>query len=224
MDRTTLGEANSDPLRYCPDVVAANKVPIAIKRVADLLFAALLLPLTLPLMLVATIAIRLTSQGPALFVQERAGLNGRIFNIYKLRTMVTSAEGDQSSLEDLNEADGPIFKMRRDPRVTPIGSFLRRFSIDELPQLINVLRGEMSLVGPRPHLAAAAAKYTPRERGRLCVKPGMTGLAQVNGRSKLSWGDTVALDLRYAESVGIRTDLQIIARTFGTVLSANGAT
>jgi lipopolysaccharide/colanic/teichoic acid biosynthesis glycosyltransferase len=157
-------------------------------------------------------------------LQERVGLNQRKFKMIKFRSMVPDAELQRHEMEHLNESDGPIFKIKNDPRITPVGRFIRRYSIDELPQLINVLRGEMSLVGPRPHPTKEVMRYNWHHRRRLSVKPGMTGLAQVSGRSDLSWDDSVELDLRYIDGWDIFTDVYILMRTFRAVLAADGAT
>jgi lipopolysaccharide/colanic/teichoic acid biosynthesis glycosyltransferase len=161
-----------------------------------------------------------------LFRQVRIGKDGKPFNVYKFRSMVVDAEARKAELEVLNEVNGVLFKIRKDPRLTPIGSWLRRWSIDEIPQLLNVLRGEMSLVGPRPwaalpyEKAARSRDYVPR---RLAVKPGITGLWQVSGRASLPWEESVRLDLRYVEHWSLVLDLQILCKTCRAVLSRTGA-
>ena len=199
----------------------------ALKRFAELLersFAALLLVLFAPLMLGVAILVRATSPGPALFKQTRVGLNGVEFTCIKFRTMVADAERMREHLEHLNEkSDGVLFKIRRDSRITPIGRILRKRSLDELPQLINVLRGEMSLVGPRPPLPSEAARYTDEVRQRLTVKPGITGLWQVSGRSLLTWDESVRLDLSYVENWSPQLEAKIIMRTPGAVVRGTGA-
>ena len=174
-------------------------------------------------MLVIAIIIRATSEGPALFKQTRIGRGGREFQLLKFRTMVNGAERLKVLLEHANEHDGVLFKIRNDPRVTKVGAFLRRYSIDELPQLINVLRGEMSLVGPRPPLPEEVARYGSDVRRRLVVKPGMTGLWQVSGRADLSWEESVRLDLRYVENWSLILDLQILWKTWSVVARGEGA-
>jgi lipopolysaccharide/colanic/teichoic acid biosynthesis glycosyltransferase len=169
------------------------------------------------------VIIRLSDRGPGLFRQTRVGRNGRAFTVYKFRTMVVDAEERKSHLAGLNETDGVLFKMRRDPRVTAVGGWLRRWSLDEVPQLINVLIGDMSMVGPRPALPQEAALYGDHVRRRLAVKPGMTGLWQVNGRSDLSWDESVRLDLRYVENWSFILDLQILWKTTSAVLHGSGA-
>ena len=161
--------------------------------------------------------------GPALFTQTRVGQDGQPFTVLKFRTMVPDAELRKEALLALNESDGVLFKMRKDPRITTIGSFLRRTSLDELPQLLNVMLGEMSLVGPRPALPVEAALYSDELCRRLDVKPGMTGLWQINGRSDLSYEDAVRLDLRYVENWTLALDLQILWKTCAAVANGRGA-
>jgi lipopolysaccharide/colanic/teichoic acid biosynthesis glycosyltransferase len=167
--------------------------------------------------------IRLSDGGPALFRQTRVGRDGRAFTVFKFRTMVPDAEERKSHLVALNESDGVLFKMRRDPRITVVGGWLRRWSLDELPQLLNVLIGDMSLVGPRPALPQEAALYGDHVRRRLAVSPGITGLWQVNGRSDLAWDESVRLDLRYVENWSFVLDLQILWKTFSAVFGGSGA-
>ncbi|GLW08811.1 exopolysaccharide biosynthesis polyprenyl glycosylphosphotransferase [Microtetraspora sp. NBRC 13810] len=178
--------------------------------------------LAVPMLTVAAV-IRLNSPGAALFRQLRVGKGGREFQVFKFRTMVRDAEKLKAELLAANEFDGVLFKMRRDPRITSVGAFLRRYSIDELPQLINVVRGEMSLVGPRPPLPEEVRQYGGDVRRRLVVHPGMTGLWQVSGRSDLTWEESVRLDLRYVENWSLILDLQILWKTWGVVVSGEGA-
>jgi exopolysaccharide biosynthesis polyprenyl glycosylphosphotransferase len=194
-----------------------------IKEAFDRLLASSVLLVLLPALLVLGLAIRLADGGPALFRQTRVGKDGRPFSVYKFRTMVVDAEQRKVHLAALNETDGVLFKIRNDPRVTPIGRWLRRYSLDELPQLLNVLTGDMSLVGPRPALPAEAAEYGHDMRRRLRVKPGITGLWQVNGRSDLSWDEAVRLDVRYVENWSFVLDLQILWKTLSAVTSGAGA-
>jgi len=154
---------------------------------------------------------------------ERVGKDGRAFVLYKFRTMVVNAEARLQELRNLNDTDGELFKMRQDPRITPVGRFLRKYSLDELPQLMNVLKGDMSLVGPRPPLAREVAGYPDDMRRRLVVKPGLTGLWQVSGRSDLSWEESIRLDLTYVENWSLAMDLAILARTVSAVLRSSGA-
>ncbi|WP_043630971.1 sugar transferase [Nonomuraea candida] len=194
-----------------------------VKTVFDRVVAGLaLLVLALPLLAVGLL-IRLTSEGPALFRQTRVGKDGTEFLVFKFRTMVVDAEQRKGALLEANEFDGVLFKMRNDPRITRVGAFLRKYSIDELPQLLNVVRGEMSLVGPRPPLLEEVAAYGADVRRRLVVKPGMTGLWQVSGRSDLSWEESVRLDLRYVENWSLILDLQILWKTWSVVTRGEGA-
>jgi lipopolysaccharide/colanic/teichoic acid biosynthesis glycosyltransferase len=196
---------------------------MVLKRLLDLVIASLLLLLlALPLALVA-ILIKLDSPGPVLYSQERIGHLGRRFRMYKLRTMVVEAERLREDLQRYNEASPPLFKIRHDPRCTRIGRLLRRWSIDELPQLVNVLRGEMSLVGPRPALLQEAAQYDQQHALRVLAMPGMTGLWQVNGRSVLPFERMVELDLHYARNWSIWLDMLILLKTVPAILSGKGA-
>jgi exopolysaccharide biosynthesis polyprenyl glycosylphosphotransferase len=183
----------------------------------------LILLLTSPLLLAIAVAVRLTSRGPALFTQTRVGVGGREFSIYKFRSMVTDAEHKLIDLVHRDEGNGTLFKIRRDPRITRIGQYLRRYSLDELPQLLNVARGEMSLVGPRPPLPSEVAGYSGDAVRRLRVRPGMTGLWQVSGRSDLSWEQSLQLDLRYVDNWSMTLDLSILWRTIRAVVRGSGA-
>ena len=178
---------------------------------------------TLPLFVLVAIGVRLDSSGPALFVQTRVGRHGKKFRMFKFRSMHTNADELKEALIDQNEMDGVLFKIRRDPRVTRFGYWLRRSSFDELPQLLNVLLGQMSLVGPRPALPLEVATYDETARRRLVVRPGITGLWQVSGRSDLTWEDALRLDLYYADNWRLLDDFVIAARTFGAVALARGA-
>lgn len=195
----------------------------ATKRAFDLVVGTLLLVLLSPLFLFITIAVRRDSPGPAIFSQERVGLNGERFHMLKFRSMVVDAESHLPTLLDRTDGNGVLFKMRSDPRVTRVGAVLRRYSLDELPQLINVLRGEMSLVGPRPPLASEVERYDDWARRRLLVRPGITGLWQTQGRSDLSWDDSVRLDLYYVENWSLTGDIVILYRTARAVVQAQGA-
>lgn len=196
---------------------------VALKSAVDRAGAALGLLLLLPLLALVAAAIRLTSPGPVLHRQTRYGRAGTPFTMWKFRTMVADAESRRAELADVNENDGRMFKMRRDPRVTGVGRVLRRLSLDELPQLVNVVRGEMSLVGPRPPLPDEVAHYDEVERRRLAVKPGLTGVWQISGRSELSWDETVAIDLRYVDNWSFAGDMSVMARTVRAVLDGRGA-
>ncbi len=194
-----------------------------LKRATDILIAGLVLLLCAPIWLLAALAIKLDSPGPILFKQERLGYRGRPFLLYKFRSMRHHADRERSLLYRLNEADGPLFKIKADPRRTRVGKFIRKTSIDELPQLLNVLRGEMSLVGPRPPLPSEVAQYKAWEKGRLEVPPGITGLWQVRGRSELDFEEMVLMDLYYIENWSLRLDLQILLKTIPAVLFSRGA-
>jgi exopolysaccharide biosynthesis polyprenyl glycosylphosphotransferase len=193
------------------------------KLALDLIGAGIWLLLLWPLFLVVAILIKLDSRGPVFYRAERIGLNGKPFAMLKFRTMVVNAEERRIALLGRNEGAGPLFKMRHDPRVTKVGRWLRRLSIDEAPQLINVLLGQMSLVGPRPPLRSEVATYSGDVHRRLFVKPGITGLWQVSGRSNLSWEESVRLDLFYVENWSLIQDLVIMWRTIGAVCRSAGA-
>jgi exopolysaccharide biosynthesis polyprenyl glycosylphosphotransferase len=196
---------------------------LVLKGLFDRCVAALVLVVLAPLLAVLCLAIRLSDHGPGLFRQVRVGKDGRVFRIYKFRTMVVDAEQRRAQMLADNDGNGMLFKLRDDPRVTTVGAHLRRWSIDEVPQLLNVFRGDMSLVGPRPALPDEAAKYADHVRRRLVVKPGLTGLWQVNGRSDLSWEESVRLDLRYVENWSFALDLQILWKTIAVMLRGSGA-
>lgn len=195
----------------------------AVKRAIDVVVTTLSLIVMLPIMAIVAIAIKLDSPGPALFVQERIGKNGNTFNTFKFRSMVMDAEVRRGELSYLNEADGPLFKIKDDPRMTRTGRFIRRLSLDELPQVFNVLRGDMSLVGPRPALPQEVQAYEPWHRKRLDVMPGITGLWQISGRSNLSFDEMVMLDIYYVENWSPLLDISILLRTIPKVLSGEGA-
>src|SRR3954463_3103604 len=194
-----------------------------VKAVFDRSLAAAVLLFVAPVLVVLALAVRLTSSGPAFFRQEGVGRDGETFGIWKWRIMRTDAELVLKHLKQRNESDGLLFKMRDDPRVTAVGKWLRRYSLDELPQLINVVCGHMSLVGPRPPLPSEVAKYASDGERRLLVKPGITGLWQVSGRSDLSWEDSVRLDLYYVENWSLALDLQILWKTAFAVVASRGA-
>jgi exopolysaccharide biosynthesis polyprenyl glycosylphosphotransferase len=196
---------------------------LVIKDLFDRFAAAAALILLFPLLIMLAAVIWLADRGPALFTQVRVGKDGRVFRIYKFRTMVVDAEQRKAELLASNDTDGILFKLRDDPRVTSVGAHLRRWSIDELPQLLNVFLGDMSLVGPRPALPDEAERYAEHVRRRLVVKPGITGLWQVNGRSDLGWEESVRLDLRYVENWSFALDLQIMWKTIAVLVRGSGA-
>jgi exopolysaccharide biosynthesis polyprenyl glycosylphosphotransferase len=220
--RTILSEGMGMPLldvRY-PQLDNHQR---ALKRALDVAVSAAGLLLLAPLFLVAALAVRLDSPGPVLFRQKRVGADEKTFICFMFRSMRADAEVLQESLEPLNEAEGAVFKIRRDPRVTRVGAFLRRWSLDELPQLLNVLRGEMSLVGPRPLPVRDFLRMEEEDKRRLGAVPGMTGYWQISGRSNLSFEDMVRLDLYYMENWSLSFDLKIILKTLGAVLRREGA-
>jgi lipopolysaccharide/colanic/teichoic acid biosynthesis glycosyltransferase len=196
---------------------------LVVKRAIDLVLALLLALLTLPIQLLAALAIRLTSRGPVFFRQVRCGLNGRVFTLLKFRTMQAGAEERLPEIAHLNEMTGPVFKAARDPRLTFVGSLLRRLSIDELPQLWNVVVGDMSLVGPRPPLPEEVARYEPWQRRRLSMAPGLTCLWQVSGRSEVDFDRWMELDLKYIDTWSPLLDVKILLKTVPAVLSGRGA-
>ncbi|WP_240958418.1 sugar transferase [Streptomyces barkulensis] len=198
-------------------------LPVLLKRITDRVGALLLAVVLSPVLLGVAAAVRLSSPGPVIYRQLRVGQGRRPFPMWKFRTMVEAADRMRPALEAANEHDGAMFKIREDPRVTRLGRFLRHYSLDELPQLFNVLAGHMSLVGPRPPLPEEVERYDDTELRRLSVKPGITGLWQVSGRSDLSWDETVALDLRYVDNWSYAGDFGVLARTFRAVVSARGA-
>jgi exopolysaccharide biosynthesis polyprenyl glycosylphosphotransferase len=193
------------------------------KRALDVTVSALLLLVLSPLLVAVATAIKLTSRGPVLFVQRRVGMNKRPFDLYKFRSMYLDADARRAELAHLNEMDGPVFKIHNDPRVTSVGHFIRRMSIDELPQLWNVLRGHMSLVGPRPPLPEEGERYEWLYRKRLSIKPGITCLWQVSGRNRLSFKQWMELDRRYIDNWSLWLDMKILARTIPAVLLSRGA-
>ena len=220
--RVQLDELNGVPLLTF--TTSPNSAfQLALKRAIDVVLSAVLLLLGLPVVLLVALAIKLTSSGSVLFCQTRCGLNGRRFTLYKFRTMVEDAEERRRELLHLNEMDGPVFKLRRDPRVTALGRLLRRFSLDELPQLWNVLKGDMSLVGPRPPIPEEVERYQRWQRRRLAMKPGLTCLWQVSGRNEIDFQRWIELDLQYIDSWSPWLDLKILAKTIPAVLSGRGA-
>jgi exopolysaccharide biosynthesis polyprenyl glycosylphosphotransferase len=208
-------------LSFAP--VHHNLAKLFVKRAIDIVGATAGLLAAAPVLAVAAAAIRLSSPGPVLFRQVRCGLNGRQFVIHKLRTMYVDAEERKQELLEQNEMDGPVFKMKRDPRITPVGHVLRRFSIDELPQIWDVLRGHMSLVGPRPSLPTEVVEYQTFERRRLSMRPGLTCLWQVSGRNEIGFDDWVRLDLEYIDTWSLRNDLKILLRTIPAVVGGTGS-
>jgi exopolysaccharide biosynthesis polyprenyl glycosylphosphotransferase len=201
----------------------SQEMALVAKRIFDIVGSSLLLLLTAPLFFLISLAIKLTSPGPILFKQIRVGLHGRIFYLYKFRSMVVDAEKKLEEFRHLNEVSGPVFKIKNDPRVTPIGRLIRKFSLDELPQLINVLKGDMSLVGPRPPIPDEVAQYERWQRRRLSMRPGITCIWQVNGRNKISFEEWMKMDLQYIDNWSLNLDFKLLLKTVPAVLTGNGA-
>jgi exopolysaccharide biosynthesis polyprenyl glycosylphosphotransferase len=204
--------------------IPVKQVPYArAKRILDIILSSVGLLVLSPILLLVALLVRLTSRGEIIFKQIRVGEGGRLFTCYKFRSMRVNADKYKSTLEHLNEASGPVFKIKNDPRVTFIGRYLRKLSLDELPQLWNVLRGDMSMVGPRPPVPREVACYGTRELGRLAVKPGLTCLWQINGRSNIAFEHWVELDLLYIDTMTLWDDVKIIAKTIPAVILCRGA-
>ncbi|HEX8796909.1 MAG TPA: exopolysaccharide biosynthesis polyprenyl glycosylphosphotransferase [Polyangiaceae bacterium] len=222
--RATPAREDTAPDGYIHYLSVRNKpLQLFLKLLIDAAIAGVALVLLSPLLVVVAVAIKLTSKGPLFFRQERVGLHGRTFYMLKFRSMVADAEALKAALASRNERTGPAFKIARDPRITPLGRYLRKFSIDELPQLLNVLRGDMSLVGPRPALPAEVAQYEGWQRRRLSVRPGLTCVWQVSGRDKLSFSTWMLLDMRYIDHWSLWADLRLILLTVPVVLLGRGA-
>ncbi len=188
-----------------------------------MVLSVILLVIFSPLILVTVAAIKATSKGPVLFSQIRSGMNGRRFKLYKFRTMIVGAEMKKRELEKMNEMDGPVFKMKFDPRITPVGRILRKFSIDEIPQLINVLKGDMSIVGPRPPLPVEVELYKMWQRRRLSLKPGLTCTWQVSGRNNIQFDRWMEMDLEYIDKWSLWLDMKILVKTVFVVMFGYGA-
>jgi exopolysaccharide biosynthesis polyprenyl glycosylphosphotransferase len=203
--------------------VQPKRLQWELKRLLDVVASATALLFLAPLLVVAAVAVKLTSRGPVLFGQERVGLHGRTFHMLKFRSMVQNAEKLKAALAAANERSGPVFKMLRDPRVTRVGRFLRKYSVDELPQLLNVLRGDMSIVGPRPAIPSEVVRYEAWQRRRLSVRPGLTCVWQVSGRDHISFGAWMLLDMRYIDHWSLWEDVRLILRTVPVVLTGRGA-
>jgi exopolysaccharide biosynthesis polyprenyl glycosylphosphotransferase len=228
MSGLQIGRSYMDELHGVP-VLTVQSGPVdgwqlIMKRIIDILGSAGLLLVLLPLFAIAALLIKFDSRGPILFAQERVGYNKRRFKVLKFRTMSVDAEKQQHIYEHLNEVEGPVFKIKKDPRITRVGAFLRRFSIDELPQLVNVLKGDMSLVGPRPLPVRDVERIDKQwHRRRFSIKPGITCLWQVNGRSNIGFNDWVRMDLDYIDKWSLGLDLLILMKTIPAVLKGPGA-
>ncbi len=203
--------------------VAAARWQLGVKRAMDVVVSGLALVLLAPLFVLITVAILTTSRGGLLYKQDRIGQHGEMFRFWKFRSMRANAHEEKATLWGLNEQDGPIFKIRKDPRVTRVGRLLRRLSLDELPQLVHVFTGRMSLVGPRPHLPEEVAAYSPKARQRLAAKPGITCIWQVSGRSDLDFETWIDMDLEYVHTWSLRQDFSLLAKTVPAVISGRGA-
>lgn len=205
------------------ETFVAEPWQLFVKRTFDIAFSLLMLILLSPMLLLVAVAIKLDSPGPVLFKQTRCGLNGRRFTLYKFRSMIDGAEMKRRELEKMNEMDGPVFKIRRDPRITRVGRLIRRLSIDELPQLLNVLKGDMSVVGPRPALPVEVEMYELWQRRRFSLKPGLTCIWQVSGRNKVRFEKWMEMDLQYIDNWSLLLDFKILLKTFFVVLVGYGA-
>ncbi len=204
-------------------LAAASPFQLRVKRAVDVAVSSVALILLSPVLVAAALAVKLTSRGPLFFKQPRVGTNGETFDFVKFRSMRTTAVYEKPQLLELNEKDGPIFKIRNDPRITRVGRVIRKLSIDELPQLVNVLSGKMSLVGPRPHLPEEVKAYDVQAYRRLTVKPGITCIWQVSGRADLDFETWIDLDLEYIDTWSLGLDAKLLAKTVPAVLSGKGA-
>jgi lipopolysaccharide/colanic/teichoic acid biosynthesis glycosyltransferase len=193
------------------------------KRAFDLVAGGFILVLLVPVIPLVALMIRLDSDGPVFYRQDRVGKDGRLFKFYKFRSMRSDSDRMRAALESRNDLSGPVFKMKNDPRITSVGQFLRRSSLDEIPQILNVLKGDMSIVGPRPALPGEVAKYEPWHRRRMAVKPGITCLWQVAGRSHVSFDEWMRLDIEYISRRSVRADLAIFLKTIPAVMARRGA-
>ena len=220
--RARQTELGSVPLLTFETVIA-KEGRLFIKRVLDIIISGVMLILFAPFLLIAALLIKLTSSGPVLFTQRRVGLTGRNFVLYKFRTMFKGAEKKLTELERLNEMGGPVFKMKKDPRITPLGKILRKFSIDELPQLFNVFVGHMSLVGPRPPIPKEVEQYESWQRRRLSMRPGLSCLWQVSGRNRIDFDEWMKLDLEYLDNWSLWLDFKIMVKTIPVVIFGIGA-
>ena len=214
---------NTDSQKVMDRFLKKKRMYFAIKRGTDVILSLLALIILSPLFLVIAIAIRVDSKGKVIFSQLRTGKDGKPFAMYKFRSMTQGAEARRNSLLVLNEMDGPVFKITNDPRVTKVGKFIRSYSIDELPQLVNILRGEMSIVGPRPLVVYETAKFTEYENMRHLVKPGLTCYWQIRGRNKLTFEEWIYLDLKYITKMSLITDFKLILLTLKAVVRKEGA-
>lgn len=219
----TLASTNTTlASRSLPINQASSPIPFG-KRILDIVVSTLMIIVLLPLMIITGLAIKLNSKGPVFFVQTRVGLNGKTFGMVKFRSMYRDAEARRAELLAQSDRTGVCFKKKNDPRITNVGRIIRRYSIDELPQLFNVLKGDMSLVGPRPALPSEVASYPIHALDRLKILPGITGIWQVSGRAEVSFDEMVEMDISYARSMGLRRDLHVLFLTIPAVLLGRGA-
>lgn len=214
---------NFEELRKKYGIKLPNKGYLLVKRIMDIVGSSMGLIVLSPLLLVTAVAIRLETPGKAVFVQKRVGLNGKEFNMYKFRSMCNDAEEKLENLAKKNETDGPTFKMKVDPRITRVGHFIRKYSIDELLQLVNVLKGDMSIVGPRPAIGREVKQYSESDKLRLLVKPGLSCYWQIGGRSDIPFEKQMRLDVKYIREMNVLTDIKIILLTIPAVLKGDGA-
>ena len=205
------------------DVVEYSAMAVAVKRVFDTTLSLLGLIALSPVFLVIALLVKITSKGPVFYAQKRVGKGGRVFNFYKFRSMVINADEIKKTLMAQNEATGPIFKMKHDPRITTVGRFIRKYSLDELPQLFNVLKNDMSLVGPRPPIPEEVRKYKKWQTQRLSIQPGITCIWQTSGRSRIGFEDWVRMDIYYIKNWSLWLDIKLLFKTIKTVVTADGA-
>jgi exopolysaccharide biosynthesis polyprenyl glycosylphosphotransferase len=220
--RMDTGKLLNRPFIYLAST-PVHEVASWTKAIFDRSIALISLIVSLPLFLIIALLVKLSSQGPVMFVQERTGLNGRKFRMYKFRTMTVDAEKQKAELQQMNQMGGPVFKIKNDPRITRLGSWLRKYSLDEMPQLWNVLKGDMSLVGPRPLPCEEAEMIHGMQRRRFSVKPGLTCIWQISGRNQLSYDQWMDLDLQYVDRWSLGLDLKILLKTPGAIFSSRGA-
>ncbi|MDO5804172.1 MAG: sugar transferase [Clostridia bacterium] len=212
-----------EKLREKYNIKLPGKGYLFVKRVMDIVCSAFALIVLSPILLITALAIKLESPGPAVFVQKRVGVNGKEFNMYKFRSMCMDAEEKLKKIQHKNETEGPTFKMQEDPRITRVGHFIRKYSIDELLQLVNILKGDMSIIGPRPALPREVAQYGEFDKLRLLVKPGLSCYWQISGRSDIPFDEWMKLDVKYIREMNLLTDIKIILLTFPAVIKGDGA-
>lgn len=226
MDEVELEEyCQMEKILHSPSsyILKEHRIYFGLKRIADVVLSLFALIVLSPLFLIAALAIRIESKGNVIFAQNRTGRNGKVFKMYKFRSMYQDAELLRNELLEQNEMDGPVFKIARDPRITKVGRLIRKLSIDELPQLINIIRGDMSIVGPRPLVTYETEDFTAYENLRHLVKPGLTCFWQISGRNNISFEEWIELDIKYLNRMSIWTDIKIVFKTVGVVLLGKGA-